>query len=290
MALAATEEKMAIKITSDSTSDLSLELIKKHDIELFPLYVTLGGETYRDGVDIFPDDIYAHVDAGGELAATAAVTPNDYAERFAVLSKQYEAVIHVNISSKFSACYQNALIAAKEFDNVYAVDSLNLSTGHGHVVLEAADMAEAGMKAGEIVSRLNGTVKRVEASFLLDRLDYMKKGGRCSTVTVLGANALHLKPCIEVVDGAMRVGTKYRGSFEKCIRRYVKDRLEGRDDIIYNRIFITHSGASEESIEAARSTIKQYADFHDIIVTRAGCTVSSHCGPSTLGILFIRSK
>ena len=279
---------MAIKITSDSTCDLSAELIKRYNIELFPLYITLGGKTYRDGVDIFPGDIFAHVEAGGNIASTAAVTPLDYGERFAVLSKEYDAVIHICISSKFSACFQNAHLASEAFNNVHVIDSCNLSSGHGHVVIEAARMAEAGMPADEIVKELADIVNKVEASFILDRLDYMRKGGRCSTITMLGANALQLKPCIEVVDGGMRVGTKYRGSFTKCIQRYVRDRLEGRNDIRTDRIFITHPEAPREAVETAREAIRQYADFREIIETAAGCTVSSHCGPSTLGVLFIR--
>lgn len=145
---------MAIKITSDSTCDLAKELLEKHDIELFPLYITLGGKTLRDGVEITPDDIFAHVAAGGALASTAAVTPNDYETRFAQLSREYDAVIHINISSDFSACHQNARIAAENYKNVYVVDSRNLSSGHGHVVVEAALRAEAGMKAEDIVKEL----------------------------------------------------------------------------------------------------------------------------------------
>ncbi|HWQ59275.1 MAG TPA: DegV family protein [Clostridia bacterium] len=278
---------MAIKITSDSTCDLTPELVERHHIELFPLYITLGGKTYRDMVDLFPDDIFRHVDGGGDIATTAAIPPHDYGTRFAELSKEYEAVVHVCISSHFSACYQNACLAAQDFDNVYVVDSKNLSSGHGHVVMEAALMAEAGVPAKELVARLEATVPKVEASFILDRLDYMRKGGRCSTITMLGANALQLKPCIEVYNGAMRVGTKYRGSFEKCIQRYVKDRLEGRKDLVLDRIFITHPHAAPEAVETAREAIKQHADFKQIIETRAGCTVSTHCGPSTLGVLFI---
>jgi len=278
---------MAIKITSDSTCDLTVSLIEQHHIELFPLYITLGGKTYRDMVDIHPDDIFRHVNAGGDIAATAAVTPHDYATRFEALLKEYEAVVHINISSPFSACYQNAHLAAQDFKNVFIVDSRNLSSGHGHVVMEAALMAEAGMPVQELLARLEEIVPKVEASFILDSLDYMRKGGRCSTITMLGANALHLKPCIEVFNGAMRVGTKYRGSFEKCIQRYVKDRLDGRDDLVLDRIFITHPHASPEAVEIAREAIKQYANFKEIIETRAGCTVSTHCGPSTLGVLFI---
>lgn len=278
---------MAIKITSDSTCDLSPELIERHHIELFPLYITLGGKTYRDMVDIFPEDIFRHVDAGGDIATTAAVTPNDYATRFEALSKEYEAVVHICISSQFSACYQNAHLAAEDFENVHIVDSQNLSSGHGHVVMEAARKAESGASIGEVLAHLHTVIPKVDASFILDRLNYMRRGGRCSTITMLGANALQLKPCIEVREGAMRVGTKYRGSFEKCIQRYVKDRLEGRDDLVLDRIFITHSHASREAVEAAREAVEQYAHFQEIIETRAGCTVSTHCGPSTLGVLFI---
>ena len=240
-------------------------------------------------MEITPDDIFAHVAAGGALASTAAVTPNDYETRFAQLSREYDAVIHINISSDFSACHQNARIAAENYKNVYVVDSRNLSSGHGHVVMEAVLRAEAGMKAEDIVKELEtDVVPNVEASFILDRLDYMAKGGRCSTVTMLGANVLQLKPCIEVVDGKMRVGTKYRGSFEKCIQKYVKDRLEGREDIRNHRIFITHPHCPEGDVETAREAIEKYQSFDEIIETHAGCTVSSHCGPRTLGVLFIR--
>ncbi|HPK16996.1 MAG TPA: DegV family protein, partial [Clostridia bacterium] len=161
------------------------------------------------------------------------------------------------------------------------------SSGHGHVVLEAARMAQAGASVEELLAHVEAIIPKVNASFILDRLDYMRRGGRCSTITMLGANALQLKPCIEVFDGAMRVGTKYRGSLEKSIQRYVRDRLEGRDDIVYERIFITHSQASPETVETAREAIRQIADFKEIIETHAGCTVSTHCGPSTLGVLFI---
>ncbi len=278
---------MAIKITADSTCDLSPQQLSRHGIELFPLYITMNGKTCRDGVDVFPADLFENVDRGGEMAITAAVTPHDYAERFAALSKEYDAVIHVCISNKFSACYQNAHLAAEEFPNVYVVDSQNLSTGHGHVVLEAAARAEAGMPACEIVRELEELIPKVDASFILDRLDYMAKGGRCSTVAALGANMLNLKPCIEVANGGMRVGTKYRGSFEKCIQKYVKDRLEGREDLRMDRIFITHTKCPPQAVEAAREAILQYQSFREIIDTDAGCTVSSHCGPNTLGVLFI---
>lgn len=279
---------MNIKITADSTCDLSPELIEAHDIDIIPLYIIKGGESFRDGVDITPSDIFAHVGGGGDICTTSAINVSDYAEKFAELSPKFDAVIHIDISAEFSACFQNAAMAAGKFENVYAVDSRNLSSGSGHVVLEAAKMAKSGMDPKEIVEKLKELTGRVEASFVIDKLDYLKKGGRCSSLAALGANLLNLKPCIEVKDGAMRVGKKYKGAFEKSLKKYVKERLEGRADIDPGRIFITHSGCGPEVVRSVREGIREYMEFDEIIETRAGCTVSSHCGPNTLGILFIR--
>lgn len=278
---------MAIKITSDSTCDLSAEQLKQHNIDLFPMSITMGERCLRDGVDVTPDDIYAHVDAGGDICTTSALNIADYTDRFSAFSKDYDAVIHINISAEFSSCHQNALLAAQEFDNVYVVDSRNLSTGHGHVVLRAAELAESGMAAEDIVKELNAFTPKVDASFILSRLDYMKKGGRCSSVVALGANLLHLRPCIEVVGGKMQVGKKYRGAYDKCVDQYVRDRLAHPEDLDLSRIFITHSGVADSSIEAARKAVEDCAHFQEVLITRAGCTVSSHCGPGTLGILFL---
>ena len=279
---------MSIKITSDSTCDLSPELLELYDVEIIPLSVIQGGSAKKDGVEITPDDIFRHVDGGGDLPGTAAISVGEYQERFAALSPRYEAVIHINISADFSSCHQNACIAAEEFDNVYVVDSRNLSTGHGHVVVEAALAAQRGMGAGEIVDYLKELTGRVEASFIMDRLDYMVKGGRCSAVTMLGANLLKLKPCIEVREGKMSVCKKYRGSFEKCIRQYVKERLDGRTDIAGDLAFITHPACQKNVVDAAMEEAARYGAFDEVIETRAGCTVSCHCGPDTLGILFVR--
>jgi len=279
---------MNIKITADSTCDLSPELIERYHITVFPLHVTMNGESYRDGVDITPDQIFENTDKGGGLSMTSAIGIEEYRQLFEPLSAEYDAVIHVDISSEFSACYQDACNAAQEFDNVYVIDSRNLSTGHGHVVIEAARMAEAGMEPAEILEKIKNITDRVEASFVLDRLDYMRKGGRCSAVAALGANMLQLKPCIEVKDGRMSVAKKYQGSFDKCLRRYIKDRLEGRDDILPDRVFITYSRVSDETAAMVREEVQKYASFNEIIETRAGCTISCHCGPNTLGILFLR--
>lgn len=281
---------MAIKITSDSTCDLSPELLSKYNISVLPLYVTVGDNTYRDGVDAQPPDIFAYVREHGTLPSTAAINISDYQEFFAELSSQNDAVIHVNISSEFSSCHQNACIAAEEFNNVYVVDSRNLSTGHGLVVIEAALAAARGEKAEDIAAYLNELTGRVESSFVVDKLDYLVKGGRCSSATALGANLLKLKPCIEVVDGRMRVGKKYRGAFDKVLPDYVKDRLAGRQDVSYDRIFVTHTYCSAETVNAVKNAVAQYGSFAEVLETTAGCTISCHCGPNTLGILFIRSK
>lgn len=235
---------MRYKITADSTCDLGRDLIERYDIGILPLYVQLGDKTYRDGIDIQPDDIYAHVAAGGGLATTAAVNLADYVRAFTELSDRYDFVIHVNISSDFSCSHQNAKLAAADLPNVYVVDSRSLSTGHGHIVLEAARMAAEGMEPEEIVQQLEALTARVDASFILEQLEYMKKSGRCSAVALLGANLLKLRPCIEVKDGKMGVTKKYRGTFAKCLEAYIADRLAGRDDIELGRIFITHSGSA----------------------------------------------
>ena len=281
---------MSIKITSDSTSDLSPALLEQYDITVLPLYVTMGEQTCRDGVDARPEDLFAYVERTGSLPTTAAVNVADYHDCFAQFSPRHEAVIHITISSDFSSCYQNACVAAEGFSNVYVVDSRNLSTGHGLVVLEAALAAQRGEQPEAIVAHLNEVAGRVEASFVVDKLDYLVKGGRCSSAAALGANLLKLKPCIEVVDGRMKVGKKYRGNYDKVLLQYVRERLDGRDDLALDRIFVTHTPCRPETVEAVKAEIQTYAPFSEIIETTAGCTISSHCGPNTLGILFLRSQ
>ncbi len=279
---------MKIKITADSTCDLSPELTAKYGIDILPLYIVKEGKSYKDMSEIVPQDIFDHVSAGGEITSTAAINTEDYINYFKPLSEEYDAVIHINISADFSSCYQNACIAANEFENVYVIDSRNLSTGSGLLVLEAAEMAQNGESAEKIVHVLTNLALKVEASFVIDKLDYLRKGGRCSALAALGANLLSLRPCIEVVDGKMKVGKKYRGHFEKCIQQYVKERLDGRFDISTKRIFITHTPCPDGLADAVRAEIAKYMKFDEVLETFAGCTVSSHCGPNTLGILFIR--
>ncbi len=277
-----------IKISADSTCDLSPQIINQYDIKIIPLAVLVDDREYRDGVDITPADVFRFVDEEGKSCKTSAVNIYEYQKRFEELSGQCDALIHINISSEFSACHQNACTAAENFKNVYVLDSRNLSSGSGHIVLEAAMMAQKGMEPDKIMAALKELTQKVEASFVIDRLDYLAKGGRCSALQAQGAKLLRLKPCIEVIDGKMSVGRKFQGSFDRCLAEYVKDRLKDRTDIDCSRIFVTHPMCSEQTVEKVKAEIKKYADFKEIIETRAGCTISCHCGPNTLGILFIR--
>ena len=279
---------MKIKILADSTCDLSAEQLKAHNIDLARLTVVKGGQPFVDGETITPSDIFAHVAAGGDLCSTTAYNVGEYQELFSKFADQYDGIIHINIGSGFSSCYQNACLAAEDFPNVRVIDSKNLSTGQGHVVLEACRLAEQCENLDEIAEKLNAFVPRVEASFLLDQLKYMVKGGRCSSAAALGANLLNLKPCIEVRDGKMSVVKKYRGNYAKCLANYVKDRLADREDIVRNELFLTYTPVSEDCLSAVKEAIDAYGNFETVYETTAGCTVSCHCGPGTLGVLFVR--
>ena len=283
---------MNIKISADSTCDLSPQLIARYDIGISPLYIVRDGESLVDGVDITPDEIYAHVEAGGSMCSTAAVSVYDYVEFFRKELESADAVVHFHISGEMSACYQNACIAAAELGNVYPVDARNLSTGIGLLVLEAAELAQKGeLTAQEIQQRMNQRRELLDVSFVVEQLGYLRKGGRCSSVAALGANMLSLRPCIQVKDGKMGVGKKYRGAYQKCLLQYVKERLEGRDDIDPHRIFITESGGfTPEEVAEVEAAVRSYQPFEEVLHTRAGCTVSSHCGPRTLGILYFHMK
>lgn len=279
---------MKIKITSDSTCDLPQELIEKYAIGILPLCVTVEGKTYRDGVDIQAAEMLAMTEASGGTPKTAANNIQDYLDVFTAALQENDAVIHFTISSSMSACYQNACLAAEELENVYVIDSANLSTGQGHLVLDACEMAEAGVEPAAIAAELEERKKKVDASFVVDTLEYLRRGGRCSALAAMGANLLKLHPCISVKDGAMGVGKKYRGNMKTCLTEYVKDRLAEPDTVDTRRIFITDSGISEEIRQLVEETVLSILPFEEVIHSQAGCTVSCHCGPGTLGILFFR--
>ena len=279
---------MNIKILSDSTCDLSQELIEKHDITIVPLTVIKDGQPFVDRVTITPAEIFDHVAAGGDLCSTTATNMGEYCEWFEKFAGDYDGVIHINIGSGFSSCYQNACLAAGEFENVRVIDSQNLSTGQGLVVLKACELAQNCTDLDELKAQLDAFTPKVEASFLLDQLKYMVKGGRCSSAAALGANLLNLKPCIEVKDGKMSVVKKYRGNYPKCLASYVKDRLADRDDLDKGTLFVTRTPVSDECLTAVKDAVAVYNDFENTYWTEAGCTVSCHCGPGTLGVLFVR--
>lgn len=279
-----------IKITCDSTCDLTPELYEKYHVEVMPLCVALGEALHRDGVDVTAQDVFDFVAETGVLPKTSAVSIGEYTDLFKKYTDEGYAVIHINISSEFSSCYRNACLAAEELGNVYPIDSRNLSSGSGHLVIAAAELAAEGLTAPEIVERLNEMKTRLDVSFVLQTLEYLKKGGRCSGIVALGANLLHLRPEIEVVDGKMQVGKKYRGTMERSISDYVRGRLAGRDDIELGRIFVTHSHVPADVVEKVIALVKELHPFVEVIETTAGCTVSSHCGPACLGVLFFRKK
>ena len=280
---------MRIKVTADSTCDLNPQILAEQDITLTPLIVIKNNEEFYDGETITPNDIFDHVANGGGLCSTAARSVGYYQDVFEKYSKEYDGVIHISIGSGFSSSYQNASLAAEEFENVRVVDSQNLTTGQGFVVLEAVKLAKTVQSMDELHQKLVDFSSRVEVSFVLDRLDYMVKGCRCSAATALGANLLNLKPCIEVKDGKLGVVKKYRGNYSKCLTTYIKDRLEGRDNLDGRLVFVTSTPVAPEAYTAAMQTISQYGKFDTILETQAGCTVSCHCGPGTLGIIFVRN-
>lgn len=279
-----------IVISSDSTCDLSPELRERYNISIIPLGVTLGDKTYFDGVDITPDDIYAHHNKTGELPKTTAANVGDCIDYFKPFADAGKTVIHLALSSEFSSTYNNACLAASEFENIYVIDSRNLSTGNGLLVLAAAEMADQGIPAEKIVEKITAMTACVDASFVIDDLEYLHKGGRCSALAMMGANLLKLKPCIEVKNGKMGVGKKYRGKYAGVLKEYVAERLADIDNIESGRIFVTHAGVDEEIVNAVAAQVKETGHFKEVLVTRAGCTISSHCGASTLGILFIRKS
>ena len=280
---------MRIKITSDSTCDLSREILHQFDIAVLPLTVIKNGESFLDNVTISPAEIFAHVAAGGDLCSTTAVSIGEYQDFFAPLAAEYDGVVHINLGSGFSSTHQNACLAAAEFDNVVAVDSQNLSTGQGLVVLKAAELAKTAENLSDLKAELDAFTAKVEASFLIDKLEYLVKGGRCSSAAALGANLLNLKPCIDVKDGKMTVTKKYRGKYDKCLISYVTDRLEGREDLDTSMpIFITQTKVSDEANAGVKAAVNTYGSFCTVYETTAGCTISCHCGPGTLGVLFVR--
>ena len=280
---------MKIRMTADSTCDLSPELIRRYNIAIAPLSVIIDGKVFHDGVDVSPYDIFQASEAGKAIR-TAAVNTYEYKEFFTEQLAEYDQVVHVCISSEFSTCYADAVEASANMDNVFVVDSRNLSTGSGLLVLEGAELAESGMDGAKIAETLRAHTGLVDASFVVRTVDYLRRGGRCSGLEALGAKLLHIRPSIVVRGGKMRPGEKYRGRYEHYLKHYIADMLENAGDIDIKRVFITHSPSEEGLVRFAIDTVKSYGMFREVLETMAGCTVCTHCGPDTLGIMFLRKR
>ena len=276
-------------ITSDSTSDLSPAIIEDLNIQIIPLYINIGENSYKDGIEITPTEIFEGFDKDGVLPRTSAIPFYDLKVSFENLLNEGYEIIHFSISSFFSSTHQNAVNAANELDpnKITLIDSLNLSTGIGHLVMRAAELAREGLSRDEIVKEIQALIPKVNASFVIDTLTYLWKGGRCSGLAAMGANLLQLKPCIEVVDGTMKVGKKYRGSLDRCLNAYVDEKLTYLDKINPKRIFISHTSQDEELVVRIKERIESKNYFEEVIVSTAGGTISCHCGPDTLGIIYI---
>ncbi len=274
-----------VVIIMDSTADLSKEIMQNRDLYVMPLYTVLGDKALRDGIEVMPDDIYDFVSKNNMLPKTSAGSVDDYINCFKKFVDDGYEVVHFNISSSMSSSYQNACIAATEVGNTYVVDSANLSTGSGLLVLDAADMRDGGMTGSEIAQKCRERTSLIRASFVVDNLEYLRMGGRCSAVAMFGANLLKIKPRIEVKDGSMGVGGKYRGPYAKVLIEYVHDVLS-QPDINTKRVFITHTKCDEALVKSVIEEVKNTLAFEEVYETTAGCVITSHCGPNTLGVLF----
>lgn len=277
----------SVVITSDSTCDLSQELLDRYDIPVIPLTITLGEDTFLDGSSFTPLDMYARYKQDGTLPKTSAPSVQEFLDFFSQFTEKGCEVVHLDISSELSNTYNAACMAAEELGHVHVVDSRMLSTGVGLLAIEGAECRDRGMGAQEIAEHLRGLTGKVQTSFVLDTLQFMWKGGRCSAVSALGANLLSLKPGLEMKDGKLGVYKKYRGNIKNVYKQYVKERLQGRR-VRPGHVFITESGEVDDAVlEEIFALVRETIPVQEIHHTLAGCTVSTHCGPKTLGILFI---
>ena len=279
-------ENRTVRIFADSTCDLTEDLIQKYGITILPLCIVLDDKSYYDRTQITPDEIFAWAEANKRTPKTAAIT-FEYAEKMLrPCMEADEDVIFFGISEEMSTTCNVMRLAAKEYDKgrVFVIDSQSLSTGIGLQVLRAAEMARQGKRAEDIVTEIE--TARSKASFVVDTLTYLARGGRCSGATALVANTLKLHPCINVIDGRMEVGKKYRGSMNKALLHYVREKEEELKKADGTQVFITHSGVASEIVEQIRDYLASLGHFHEILETTAGGVISSHCGPGTLGVLY----
>ena len=278
-------------ITYDSTCDLTPQLLERFRIRTIPLTIQSGERVFPDDGSYTSADLYDGYRRDGTLPKTSAISPEEFRNFFSAILDEGFDIVHIDISSDLSCTCQNAVMAAQELSDkgaIHVVDSRQLSTGGGLLALQGAKLRDDGMAASDIAAELRRLAPLSDTSFVLDTLEYMWKGGRCSGVTALGANMLKLKPSLEIRDGKLVVCKKYRGAMEKVYRQYVTERLADKA-VVDDWAFITHSGeVSEKTLQELTALVRELAPFKEVFVTQAGCTVSSHCGPGTLGVLFLR--
>ena len=284
---------MSVKIIADSTCDLSKDLLEKYDISVLPLHIVLGNKEYKDGLEISPDEIYEWSNTNKEAPKTSAAAISDTIDIYSKYLKSYDEIICFSISGQMSTTVNVMRMAAEELDSedkIHIIDSENLSTGGGLLVIEAAIMAKEGKSGIEIIESINDLKPFVRASFIVDTLTFLHRGGRCSGVAALAGGALKLHPKIVVENGGMKPDKKYRGKMNSAILSYVKDLEPQIKNAKNDRVFITHSGCEEEIIQSVRQYLSELGHFEEILITRAGGVISSHCGPGTLGVLFIENN
>ena len=277
-----------VVITADSTCDLSQELRDRYQIHIIPLTILLGDESYPDGVDFSIEDIYARYHKDGTLPKTSAPSIQQFIDFFTPFLEAGYEIVHLDISSELSVSFNNARLAAAELEGVYPVDSRMLSSGVALLCMEGADCRDRGMSAAEIAAYLTDLTDKVDTSFVLNNLEFIWKGGRCSGVAALGANLLQLKPGLEMKDGKLVVYKKYRGGIQAVYKQYVKERLADKE-IRPTHVFVTDSGeVPQETLDELAAMVRETVPGAEVHLAKAGCTVAAHCGPKTLGVLFIR--
>ena len=283
-----------IVLSADTPCDIGEELKARYAVSLYPLHIILDEKQYTDGYDITSAELYEAWWKHKLLPRTAAINPEEYQSYFQAFLDQGLDVIHISLGSGISSSHANALIAAnalKDSGNVYVIDSSSLSTGFGLLVCEAGERIKAGLPAKQIIEEVSALTQDTRASFILDTLEFMRAGGRCSSITQIGAALMNIKPTILVKNdrqGSMVVGKKYMGKLAPSLMKYVDDQLKDRNDLILDRVFVTHSGMDDPTtIDRVVARIKELQPFQEIFVTQASCTISSHCGPNTLGVLFL---
>ena len=277
---------MKYKITCESSADLNQDMYKKLGVAVIPFRITLGSDDCFDGKNITNEQLFEYVNSNSQLPKTSALNENDYTEFWEEQLKDCDGIIHFCISSKISSTYNNAVVASKKFNNVYVIDSMSLSSGIGLQVLYATELRDNQVDIEKAVELINKRREHVQISFVVDKLNYLYKGGRCSALSLLGANLLSIKPSIIVSNGRMVVGKKYMGKMHKILDKYIDETLKDFGNPDTSLCFITYSSATPEMLDVARKTLKEKGIFKNIIETTAGCTVSTHCGPNTLGIIY----